>query len=122
MKKYKYIQVGIASPEEIRSWAYRKEDGFYGEVKKHETINYRTLKPNVMVFSVKLSLVQRKIINVLVANPANQVPIPKYAKNAMLKLPKAKCAAKKWASLLWLHRLSIFGIAMFRAGLPHSLT
>lgn len=45
MKKYKYIQVGIASPEEIRSWAYRKEDGFYGEVKKHETINYRTLKP-----------------------------------------------------------------------------
>ena len=45
MKKYKYIQVGIASPEEIRSWAYRKEDNFYGEVKKHETINYRTLKP-----------------------------------------------------------------------------
>ncbi len=37
-KKYKYIQIGIASPEEIRSWSY-------GEVKKHETINYRTLKP-----------------------------------------------------------------------------
>ncbi len=38
MKKYDYIQIGIASPEEIRSWSY-------GEVKKHETINYRTLKP-----------------------------------------------------------------------------
>ena len=37
-KKYTYIQIGIASPEEIRSWSY-------GEVKKHETINYRTLKP-----------------------------------------------------------------------------
>ena len=37
-KKYDYIQIGIASPEEIRSWSY-------GEVKKHETINYRTLKP-----------------------------------------------------------------------------
>ena len=37
-KKYEYIQIGIASPEEIRSWSY-------GEVKKHETINYRTLKP-----------------------------------------------------------------------------
>ena len=37
-KKYSYIQVGIASPEEIRSWSH-------GEVKKHETINYRTLKP-----------------------------------------------------------------------------
>ncbi len=32
------MQIGIASPpEEIRSWSY-------GEV-KHETINYRTLKP-----------------------------------------------------------------------------
>lgn len=38
MRKYDYIQLGIASPEEIRSWSY-------GEVKKHETINYRTLKP-----------------------------------------------------------------------------
>ena len=44
-KKYQYMQIGIASPEEIRSWAYRPEDGFYGEVKKHETINYRTQKP-----------------------------------------------------------------------------
>ena len=32
------IQIGIASPEQILSWSY-------GEVKKPETINYRTLKP-----------------------------------------------------------------------------
>ena len=32
------IRIGIASPEKIRSWSY-------GEVKKAETINYRTLKP-----------------------------------------------------------------------------
>ena len=32
------ITIGLASPEEIRSWSY-------GEVKKPETINYRTLKP-----------------------------------------------------------------------------
>lgn len=38
LKKYDYIQLGIASPQEIRRWSY-------GEVKKHETINYRTLKP-----------------------------------------------------------------------------
>ena len=37
-KKYSYIKIGLASPEEIRSWSH-------GEVKKHETINYRTLKP-----------------------------------------------------------------------------
>ncbi len=32
------IQIGIASPEMILSWSH-------GEVKKPETINYRTLKP-----------------------------------------------------------------------------
>ena len=32
------IRIGIASPEKIRSWSY-------GEVKKPETINYRTFKP-----------------------------------------------------------------------------
>ena len=37
-KHYQYIKIGLASPEEILSWSH-------GEVKKHETINYRTLKP-----------------------------------------------------------------------------
>ncbi|MBK8376131.1 DNA-directed RNA polymerase subunit beta' [Sphingorhabdus sp.] len=32
------IQIGIASPEKIRSWSF-------GEIKKPETINYRTFKP-----------------------------------------------------------------------------
>ena len=32
------ISIGLASPEKIRSWSY-------GEVKKPETINYRTFKP-----------------------------------------------------------------------------
>ena len=79
MKKYKYIKIGIASPEEIISWAnpylqgkkfkynplkkdrvtLLDENGkpqidengkvveymIKGEVKKNETINYRTLKP-----------------------------------------------------------------------------
>lgn len=36
--KYKYMRIRLASPEEILSWSH-------GEVKTHETINYRTLKP-----------------------------------------------------------------------------
>ena len=32
------IKIGLASPEKIRQWSH-------GEVKKPETINYRTLKP-----------------------------------------------------------------------------
>ena len=38
VNRFKGIKIGIASPEKIRSWSY-------GEVKKPETINYRTLKP-----------------------------------------------------------------------------
>ena len=38
VSNFKGIRVSIASPEKIRSWSY-------GEVKKPETINYRTLKP-----------------------------------------------------------------------------
>ena len=71
MKKYREIQIGIASPEDIISWAnpvlqgktfkydplhrekvtYINDAGeevvytLKGEVKKNETINYRTLKP-----------------------------------------------------------------------------
>ncbi len=37
-QRYSHLKIRLASPEEIRSWSY-------GEVKKHETINYRTLKP-----------------------------------------------------------------------------
>ena len=76
-RKYQYLQIGIASAEEIISWAnpslreevrkgkilhynplrkdkmaihdandnFEKEVDIKGEVKKHETINYRTFKP-----------------------------------------------------------------------------
>ena len=36
--EFNAIRIGIASPEQIRAWSF-------GEVKKPETINYRTLKP-----------------------------------------------------------------------------
>ena len=37
------IKISLASPERIKEWATRH--GMLGEVKKPETINYRTLKP-----------------------------------------------------------------------------
>ena len=37
---FESIKIGLASPDQIRAWSY-------GEVKKPETINYRTLKPEV---------------------------------------------------------------------------
>ena len=38
VNNFEFMKIGLASPDKIRSWSY-------GEVKKPETINYRTLKP-----------------------------------------------------------------------------
>ncbi|MFS0865296.1 DNA-directed RNA polymerase subunit beta' [Fredinandcohnia sp. 179-A 10B2 NHS] len=38
VNNFEYMSIGLASPDKIRSWSF-------GEVKKPETINYRTLKP-----------------------------------------------------------------------------
>ena len=37
VESFDAIRIGLASPDKIRSWSY-------GEVKKPETINYRTFK------------------------------------------------------------------------------
>lgn len=43
VSQFNKIRIGIASPTDIRSWAFRH--GVHHEVKKPETINYRTFKP-----------------------------------------------------------------------------
>lgn len=55
------IQIGLASPEKIREWSH-------GEVKKPETINYRTLKPEKDGLFCEKFLDRRKIGNVIVVN------------------------------------------------------
>ena len=55
------IQVRLASPETILKWSH-------GEVTKPETINYRSQKQNVMVYSANAVSVQLRTGNVLVVN------------------------------------------------------
>ena len=38
VNEYSAIKIGLASPQDIRGWSF-------GEVKKPETINYRTYRP-----------------------------------------------------------------------------
>ena len=39
-QKFNKIKITLASPEKIKSWSF-------GEIKKPETINYRTFKPEM---------------------------------------------------------------------------
>ena len=59
--QFNAIKIGLASPEKIRSLSY-------GEVKKIETINYRTLKPERDGFFVHVFLVLLKTGNVTAVN------------------------------------------------------
>ena len=55
------IKISVSSPEQIRSWSF-------GEIKKPETINYRTFKPEREVYSVQEFSDQQRIMNVYVEN------------------------------------------------------
>ena len=81
------IKIGIASPEKIRSWSY-------GEVKKPETINYRTFKPE------RDGLFCAKIFG----------PIKDYeCLCGKYKSHFPKSAANAWATLNWPALLRTFG-------------
>ena len=49
IKEFDYIKIKLASPYRILQWANRKSPNgqFVGEVRKSETINYRTFKPEM---------------------------------------------------------------------------
>jgi DNA-directed RNA polymerase subunit beta' len=48
-KQFDYIKIKLASPDRIKQWGQRTlpNGQIIGEVKKAETINYRTFKPEM---------------------------------------------------------------------------
>ena len=87
---YDAIKIGLASPEKIREWSR-------GEVKKPETINYRTLKPE------KDGLFCEKIFG-----PSKdwECHCGKYKK---IRSQRQPCAASAWVILSSPHQCPIFG-------------
>ena len=82
------IKIGLASPDMIRSWSF-------GEVKKPETINYRTFKPE------RDGLFCARIFG----------PVKDYEClcGKYKRLHKLKCVANVWAISNWLVQLHTFG-------------
>lgn len=60
-RKIAAVKIGVASPDTIRSWSS-------GEVKKPETINYRTFKPERDGLFCEKILDQLRIMSVPVGN------------------------------------------------------
>ena len=61
VNNFEYMKIGLASPDKIRSWSH-------GEVKKPETINYRTLKPEKDGLFCERIFGPQKTGNVIVVN------------------------------------------------------
>lgn len=83
------IQIGLASPEKIREWSR-------GEVKKPETINYRTLKPEKTDYSVRRFLDRAKTGNVIVVSTKRFVIKVLSATAVVLKSPKPAFVESVW--------------------------
>ena len=72
------IKIGLASPEKIRDWSR-------GEVKKPETINYRTLKPEKTACSARGFSDRAKTGNVTAVNTRKSVIKALSATDAALR-------------------------------------
>ena len=61
VQNFNSLKISIASPDDIRSWSF-------GEIKKPETINYRTFKPEKDGLFCSRILGQLKTTNAYVVN------------------------------------------------------
>ncbi len=55
-QRFDQLRIAIASPERIRSWSF-------GEIRKPETINYRTFKPERTACSAPASSVRSRTMS-----------------------------------------------------------
>ena len=103
VNEFDSMRIGLASPEKILEWSH-------GEVKKPETINYRTLKPE------RDGLFCERIFG-----PTKdwECHCGKYKRirykgvvcdRCGVEVTRAKSVVNGWAILNWLHRYLIFGI------------
>ncbi len=96
------IQIGMASPEQIRAWSY-------GEVKKPETINYRTLKPSGTACSASASSGPPRTGSATAASIRRSATRARSATAAAWRSPAPRCAASAWATSSWPRRSATSG-------------
>jgi len=102
-EQFDAIKIGLASPEKIRSWSF-------GEVRKPETINYRTFKPERDgLFFVPRFLVRLKTMSACAESTSASSSAVLFVKNAALRSLWPRCAVSAWDILNSPLLLRIFG-------------
>ncbi len=88
------IKIGLASPEQIRYWSY-------GEVKKPETINYRTLKPERDGLFCERIFGPTKDWECHCGKYKRIRYKGKICDRCGVEVTKPRCAVSAWATLSW---------------------
>ena len=101
-QQFDHIRIGIASPEKILSWSY-------GEIKKPETINYRTFKPERDGIFCARIFGPVKDYECLCGKYKRMKFKGIVAKNVASRLLYQKLEEKEWVTLSWLLQSLIFG-------------
>jgi hypothetical protein len=101
-KVFDEIKVSLASPERILSWSF-------GEIKKPETINYRTFKPERDGLFCARIFGPTKDYECLCGKYKRMNIAALSAKNVVLKSLCKKSAVSGWATLSWPHPLPTSG-------------
>ena len=96
-RNFDLISCGLASPQMIRSWSW-------GEVKKPETINYRTFKPERDGLFCARIFGPIKDFECLCGKYKRRKHRGVYVKNVALKSQLLKLEEKEWAILIWHHQ------------------
>ena len=85
-RKFQQLEIGLASPKEIKSWAerYLPTGEVVGEVTSWETVNYKTLKPepNGLFMPEGLSATW-----LLMIDPKTNEPRPVYVEPQIIVSP-----------------------------------
>lgn len=86
LSKLASIKIGLASPEVIKSWSYaEKQKPGSGEVKKSETINYRSQKPEPEGLLLKRYSDLQRVTNVTVESTRRIPTLEQFVINVVLK-------------------------------------
>ena len=101
-KMFDEIKVSLASPERILSWSY-------GEIKKPETINYRTFKPERDGLFCARIFGPTKDYECLCGKYKRMKYRGVVCEKCGLKLLFKKCAVNAWATSNWPHPLHTSG-------------
>ena len=105
---YDKIKIRLASPEKIREWSR-------GEVKKPETINYRTLKPEKDGLYCERIFGPSKDWECAVSTKKYVIKVLS-ATDVVWKSQNPAFVVSAWVTLSWLLRYPIFGTSReFRA-------